>query len=165
MSRFAVSGRSVVVVPGVTLAVGPFRARAGLSPRLPGLHEKAQELAAAVAAQSADGSVLLLKRGATAPWMPGRWNLPGGVADHGEPLEETARRETAEETGLRVGELRKLLTVVEPESRTVFFHTTDFEGEVQTDWESAEARWVPVGEARSYDLVPGVVEALDRIGG
>jgi 8-oxo-dGTP pyrophosphatase MutT (NUDIX family) len=39
------------------------------------------------------------------------WSTPGGACELGESLEETARRELKEETGLEVGEL-KLLTVL-----------------------------------------------------
>ncbi|WP_438311811.1 NUDIX hydrolase [Sporosarcina sp. FA9] len=40
----------------------------------------------------------------------GSWGLPGGIMELGESLEETARREVKEETGLDVGNL-KLLNV------------------------------------------------------
>jgi 8-oxo-dGTP diphosphatase len=42
------------------------------------------------------------ERGPYAGW----WLLPGGKTDFGESLEETARREAAEEAGCRVGPLR-----------------------------------------------------------
>lgn len=35
----------------------------------------------------------------------GQWGIPGGVMEIGETLEETARRETKEETGCEVGEI------------------------------------------------------------
>ncbi|MGE5223879.1 MAG: NUDIX hydrolase [Omnitrophica WOR_2 bacterium] len=35
----------------------------------------------------------------------GCWGIPGGAMEPGERIEETARRETREETGLEVGEL------------------------------------------------------------
>ncbi len=37
-----------------------------------------------------------------------KWSLPGGGHNHGEPLAETARRETREETGMEVAVVRHL---------------------------------------------------------
>jgi ADP-ribose pyrophosphatase YjhB (NUDIX family) len=48
-------------------------------------------------------TVLLLRRGPTAPWMPGWWNLPGGVCENlFESIRFAASRELAEETGLEL---------------------------------------------------------------
>jgi ADP-ribose pyrophosphatase YjhB (NUDIX family) len=44
--------------------------------------------------------VLLVKR--TQPPLAGRWSLPGGLVETGEPLAEAVRRELKEETGLDV---------------------------------------------------------------
>ncbi len=49
------------------------------------------------------GAVLLARRG-TPPHV-GAWSLPGGGQELGETMEQTARRELAEETGLIVGDL------------------------------------------------------------
>lgn len=47
--------------------------------------------------------LLLMRRTDT-----GGWGLPGGFMEPGETLEETARRETQEETGLTIGEMSLL---------------------------------------------------------
>jgi ADP-ribose pyrophosphatase YjhB (NUDIX family) len=45
---------------------------------------------------------------------PFGWALPGGFVDYGESLEEAAAREAAEETGLRVHNLRQMHTYSAP---------------------------------------------------
>lgn len=46
------------------------------------------------------GEILLIQRGYGE--SKGKWSLPGGQRDKGEGLSETARRETYEETGIRM---------------------------------------------------------------
>ena len=48
-----------------------------------------------------DGGRVLLARRKHAPWQ-GRWYFPSGFVEYDEPVEETALRETREETGLTV---------------------------------------------------------------
>ena len=55
---------------------------------------------AAVIVMDSSQRVLLLQRADT-----GGWGLPGGFMEPGESLEETARREVREETGLELDEL------------------------------------------------------------
>ncbi|MCI0380041.1 MAG: NUDIX hydrolase [Gemmataceae bacterium] len=45
----------------------------------------------------------------------GRWALPGGFVEMNETLEESARRELREETGLSVGLMEQLYTYGDPE--------------------------------------------------
>jgi 8-oxo-dGTP diphosphatase len=44
----------------------------------------------------------------------GHWALPGGFIDMDEDLEESARRELREETGIEVGKLEQLYTFGDP---------------------------------------------------
>jgi 8-oxo-dGTP diphosphatase len=48
-----------------------------------------------------DGTVLFIRRD-PGGFLGGRWELPGGTVEPGEPPERTAVREVAEETGLLV---------------------------------------------------------------
>jgi mutator protein MutT len=47
-----------------------------------------------------NGQALLIRRGGEP--LKGHWSIPGGTLELGESLEEAARRELEEETGLRV---------------------------------------------------------------
>lgn len=80
-----------------------------------------------------DGKLLLIRR--ARPPEAGCWSLPGGKVDLWERVEETARREIAEEIGLALGPL-DLLCVVDqltPEDHAHWvsptFLATEFEGE------------------------------------
>lgn len=51
--------------------------------------------------RSGEWYVLLTKRGSGCPSYVGRWNVPGGFLDFDETLEDCARRECFEETGVK----------------------------------------------------------------
>ena len=70
-------------------------------------------LAVSVAAVR-DGKVLLVKRGRSP--SKGLYAFPGGRVEPGETLEEAARRELLEETGVVAHDLRPLLVVNIPPS-------------------------------------------------
>lgn len=94
------------------------------------------------------------------------WSIPKGLADPGETLEQTARRETLEETGVAAGELRSLGHVVYTKSRK---RIECFAGEPVDDaeprcasWEVDAAEFLPVDQARRQ-IHPDQAVFIDRL--
>ena len=107
---------------------------------------------AAVVAVDAAGAVCLLRqyRPALERWL---WELPAGKIDHGEPPAGTARRELAEETGMRARHWRPLGAVVSSpgvftEVVHLYLATELTPGRTRVDaHEVFEVHWVPFAEA------------------
>jgi 8-oxo-dGTP diphosphatase len=69
------------------------------------------------AARTADGRLLLIRRGDS-----GKWALPGGTLEWGETLRSAITREVFEETGAQVIELGQLLASYSDPARDPRFH-------------------------------------------
>lgn len=94
------------------------------------------------------------------------WSIPKGLPDPGESLEETARRETLEETGVEAAEVRSL--------SSIHYHKTSkeihcFAGRAPDDarplcasWEVDRAEFVSLEQARTL-LHPDQMPFLDRL--
>jgi ADP-ribose pyrophosphatase YjhB (NUDIX family) len=106
------------------------------------------------------GQILLIRRSDN-----DNWALPGGAMDIGESLVDAARRETVEETGIRV-QITGLVGIY-TDPRHVILHTSN--GEVRQEFsvvftarpiggdptpshESREVRWVSPDEVASLPM-------------
>ena len=115
-----------------------------------------------------DESVLLIKRGRE-PAL-GQWSIPGGVVDLGETLQAAVAREILEETHLEVEPLAlvKVLDRIfrDKEGRVAYHYVlVDFlcrhkGGEVRPGSDALDARFVPVAELASLDVIPATREVI-----
>ena len=115
------------------------------------------------------GRLLLLRRSDN-----GCWGVPGGAMEPGESLEETARRETFEETGLSVGEMSLFGVFSGPElyyrypngaqvyNVSVVYHTRDVSGEISLNQaEHNEMRYFDL-EHLPPDLSPPIMPIIEN---
>jgi len=115
--------------------------------------------------------VLLIRRGL--PPFRGRWALPGGFVRLDETLEEAARRELEEETGLRGVFLEQLQTFGgvkrDPRERvvSVAYFALVKPAAVTGDTDATEAKWFPVSDLPSlaFDHADILAAALTRLRG
>lgn len=92
------------------------------------------------------GEVLLARK---SNWAENRYSLIAGFQEFGEALEETAIREVAEETGIKVGNIRYIGSQCWPfPSQVMVGFVADYvAGEIQIDKaELEDARWFPVDD-------------------
>jgi predicted NUDIX family NTP pyrophosphohydrolase len=94
------------------------------------------------------------------------WGIPKGLVDPGENPEQTARRETLEETGVVAGELVDLSSIIYQKSRK---RVHAFAGQAPADaeprvasWEVDQATFLPLDDARQR-IHPDQAPFLDRL--
>lgn len=116
-----------------------------------------------------NGEILLVRR--AIPEGRLMWQFPGGTVEPGETLEDAAKREVSEETGLSVGELRLLGQRVHPDTgrRVHYFAGTPVGVDLSVSLnpgELSEGRFVKAAEVEKLctsDLFPAVRELIGEI--
>ncbi|MCE7010770.1 NUDIX hydrolase [Kibdelosporangium philippinense] len=104
--------------------------------------------------------ILFIRRD-PAVFLGGRWELPGGTVEPGEPAEAAAVREIAEETGLKVQIVSERATSSWPDingkpltiNATIFDVTEDGQAQVVLNpGEHDEYAWLTPAEAAEREL-------------
>jgi predicted aconitase with swiveling domain/8-oxo-dGTP pyrophosphatase MutT (NUDIX family) len=112
--------------------------------------------------------VLLLRRSNEVGSYQGHWAGVSGFIEEGETDIEAARREIAEEVGLKTMTPRKHVGSESfRNSDTVWtVHPFLFDvktARISTDWEHDEHRWVDPSEICQYDTVPGLETVVMKL--
>jgi 8-oxo-dGTP pyrophosphatase MutT (NUDIX family) len=149
-------------------------AEVGAAPRHEVRRRNLLHAATAVLVRHPDGRIYVSRRSADKDWSPSSHDAAaGGVVQHGEPVEESARRELAEELGIQDTSLRFLTTArYDDDTVRCFLHCfeTTYDGVVtHADGEVVWGDWMTLpqlGERlrdRGWPFVPDTRTLLERL--
>lgn len=105
---------------------------------------------------------LILRRGITAPWFPGRWNLPGGTIEKETP-EQAAKRESQEEIGFAPNHLQFHKKIKDNSFTLYLFITHELISFPRLNYENDAFMWSSNQDLNSLDFVPYIKEELSSI--
>ena len=115
-------------------------------------------------------NVLLIRRGR--PPRLGEWSLPGGAQSVGETVQETARREVLEETGVSIQNpefLEVVDSIIKDDDGRVKFHYTLID--YWANWESGtpqgaddaqHAEWISFDHLEELGLWSKTIEVIQK---
>lgn len=126
---------------------------------------------------------LITKRALHKKAHPGKWTVPGGgfstddYINHPQThcnagwygaVEEALLREVKEESGISIKKPEYLLdlTFIRPDNIPVLvlsYFAEYQDGEVAMDEDTIDFAWVTKEEAKTYDLIPGILEEIDMV--
>lgn len=127
------------------------------------LYERLAPQGAATIVFNKQGNILILQRGHTAPWMPLRWNLPGGMVEAGENPLQGAKREAWEEARIKPKNM-KFVKVVKDDQYDLHIFTGEVDSDKVNlgDMENIKYAWIKPSDLDKYSFVPYTKEILTK---
>jgi len=131
-------------------------------------HRPILMVGAAILVLDEQNRLLLMKRSDS-----GCWGLPGGATEPGEVVEDAAKRETLEETSIKIGEMSLFGVFSGPElyykypngdevyNVTIIYVSCDWHGEVKLNDEHTEWRWFASSEIPE-DVSPPIRPVIEQ---
>ena len=106
--------------------------------------------------------MLILKRGATAPWMPNKWSLVGGEIDDDENPKQAALRECKEEINLIPINLQYQKKIKTNDIGIIHYFIGDLtSNNITLDYENSEYKFITKDEINNYPFVPYLIEFIN----
>ena len=131
--------------------------------------KKAVRTAVVAVVKNSDGAILLTKR-AIPPYL-GKWVMPGGKIDLGEPITSALKREVMEEVGLDV-HVEGLIDIFEivpsdehREHYVILYYLVSPKGGevIHNEEEISEVTWADAKALTSMDISNGTRYILDKV--
>ena len=121
--------------------------------------------AASVAVFNPQNKLLLLRRSETAKWMPLHYCLPGGHAEEGETMIETAERELFEETEIELNEseMESFGNYITDEYANFIFVGHANSSKVKLNFEHDKYVWCDYTECKKLDVIPNLDIVIDNL--
>jgi 8-oxo-dGTP pyrophosphatase MutT (NUDIX family) len=121
--------------------------------------------AASIAVFNPQNKILLLRRSKTAKWMPLHYCLPGGHAEKGETMIQTAERELFEETGIEINtaEIESFGNYITDEYANFIFAGHANDSKVTLNFEHDKYVWCDYEDCQKLNLVPKLDTIIDNL--
>jgi 8-oxo-dGTP pyrophosphatase MutT (NUDIX family) len=115
--------------------------------------------------------VLLMQRSLTDDYFPGAWGIPGGYMEPEEMyLEETAKRETFEELGIKIKPIGVIFNNKNTDTDTLYLvmsaeleNPEDYPKNATLSDEANDFKWVSQEDIDSLEFTPYTVERVRKV--